>query len=665
LGHEESIIYGISGSSSFYFKISPLVDIKGSKMVLYFGISQALIKDHSFLNVIINDKPVYSSRLSKDSIQKVSLDITPDEITPDRFLKVQIKSLLSISDDICDDLDNPGMWITLKDYSYLSLMVNNKNLENGVNISNCFDSKKAIVYPANPTLKDLKAVAWAYARLKRTENNDIKVFEADQVPDSIKNFIMVGNLSELPEDKRNLIKVSPQPGQGLLYLSKSMVSVTDTVTNIVNEKNKPVEHKTVIHETIPAEILFVTGGDDPGYEKSITAIGNINILNSTYGDYLLIDQATNSLFKNIDQNRSKLSLRQVGGQSDFLSGIGSLKSGFNFKNSDFSFTPKEVEIRFVGIYSGLMAGDRGYFNIYLNGLLISSERLDASGKLNSSITISRYQHHKYNTLVAEFRFFPNSGGCKNSFKNFFGEIDVDKSYLESKNPFITSDLSFYQYPEAFNTGTTRIVISRKYAKNTAGAIGEIIYELNNNINANNFPDFVYSDQVPSSDLKKYNIIALLDKNDPLLNEFPDAPIKFDRDFRLYNAENNKKVYALSDTVSSGLAQIFYGRNNNATLVLIGTGIHMTDAYIAASKSITEQLSTLSSNVCVTDVNSNKYLFNINKSSENLEYVDTKSGLTRFWDSYNLYILLLILILIFLSFLYVRSKVQRSQELFNE
>jgi len=92
---------------------------------------------------------------------------------------------------------------------------------------------------------------------------------------------------------------------------------------------------------------------------------------------------------------------------------------------------------------------------------------------------------------------------------------------------------------------------------------------------------------------------------------------------------------------------------------------MTDAYIAASKSITEQLSTLSSNVCVTDVNSNKYLFNINKSSENLEYVDTKSGLTRFWDSYNLYILLLILILIFLSFLYVRSKVQRSQELFNE
>jgi len=47
------------------------------------------------------------------------------------------------------------------------------------------------------------------------------------------------------------------------------------------------------------------------------------------------------------------------------------------------------------------------------------------------------------------------------------------------------------------------------------------------------------------------------------------------------------------------------------------------------------------------------------------YVDTKNALTRFWENYNLYILLGILVLILMSFLYVRSKVQKSQELFNE
>jgi len=351
-----------------------------------------------------------------------------------------------------------------------------------------------------------------------------------------------------------------------------------------------------------------------------------------------------------------------------MSGIGSLTNVYSFKNSDFSFTPKEVELHFVANYSSLTPGDRGYFNIYLNGMLISSERLDATGKLNTSVSINRYQHHKYNTVEAEFRIYPSSGNCINSFTNFFAEIDVDKSYLESKNPFITNDLSFYQYPEAFNTGTTRVVITKEYSKYAAAALGEIIYELNNNINANNFPDFVYSDNVSSNDLKKYNIVALLSQTDPLLSKssLPDAPIRFDEKFRILNSEkNNEEIYRLSDAVSNGLGQIFYGRNNNAVLVLTATGNRQADAFLAVSKSITEQLSTLSSNMCIADVNGNKYLFNINKSSENIDYFGTKSDLTRFWEQYNLYILLGILVLILMSFLYVRSRVQKSQELFND
>ena len=665
MGHaDDEPIFGMSGASSFYFKITPQFEINGSKLVIYFEPSQALIREKSYINLFIGSKPVYSGRLTKDSIQRIGIALTRADVTADNFLKIQVKTLLTITDDQCRDLDNPAMWLKIKNYSYLSLVKSNKNFFNNINISNCFDSKTAIVYPTNPNLHDLKAVAWAYARLKKTQSRNIGVYEASKLPDSVRNYIAVGKIASLG-NKRSLLKVTPQNNQGLFYLHKAVSMITDTTTQMVEMKGRLVPIKSVAQEMVPTEILFVSGGDDAGYEKSITALGNMNILNSTFGDYLLVNKAQNTFFKTIDENRSKLSLKQIGGVSDFLSGIGSLKSAFNFKNSDFSFTPKEVEIRFNAIYSSLNPGDRGFFNIYLNGLLLSSEKLDASGKLNTSVTINRYQHHKYNTLEAEFRFYPNNGNCKSSFTNFFAEIDVDKSYLESKNPFITSDLSFYQYPEAFNSGTTRIVVSKPYAKYAAGAMGEIIYELNNNINANNFPEFLYSDEVEAPELKKNNIIALLTKDDKLLNEFPDAPIKFNRNFRLYNTDNNTVVYSLSDTTSNGLAQIFYGRSNNATLVLTATGTHLADAFLAASKSITEQLSTLSSNVCISDVNNNKYLFNINKSSDNLEYIDTKSALTRFWDSYNLYILLGILVLILLSFLYIRSKVQKSQELFND
>ncbi|HEY4325633.1 MAG TPA: cellulose biosynthesis cyclic di-GMP-binding regulatory protein BcsB [Mucilaginibacter sp.] len=659
-GHEDNAIYGMSGAGSFYFKISPLTEINGSKLVLYIESSQALIKDHSFINILLNNRPAYSARLTKDSIQKVSINLSPEDVSVDKFLKVQVKTLLTISDDVCRDIDNPGMWVKIKNYSYLSLIKNNK-LSANINISNCFDTKRAIVYPSNPSLYDLKAVAWAYSILKKSQNNKIQVFEEGKLPDSIKNYIEVGKLISLPGDKRSLIKVAPQSNEGLLYLDKSVPAIIDTASQTTDETGELVAHNS----TSPSEILFITGSDDPGYEKAITTLGNHNVLSSTFGNYLLISKAENILYKNIEGNTSKLWLQQIGGTSDFLSGIGSLKSAYSFKNSDFSFTPKEIEIHFAGSYSGLAAGDRGYFNVYLNGLLISSEKLDASGKLNMTVNISRYQHHKFNTLESEFRFFPTNGGCKNSFTNFFGEVDVDKSYLQSKNPFVSNDLSFYQYPEAFNNEATRIVVSKKYARYVAGAVGEIIYELNNNLNSSNFPEFVYSDKISSADLKKYNIIALLDKDDPILSQFPDAPIKFDRNFRLYNTDENKIIYSLSDTLSTGLAQIFYGRSNNATLVLTATGKQLSDAFSAASRSITEQLSTLSSNVCVTDVKSNKYLFNINKSSDNIGYDDTKSPINRFWEAYNLYILLGILILILLSFLYVRSRVHKSQEMFVE
>jgi hypothetical protein len=220
MGHDDDPIFGMSGSVTYFLKIDPKNELNGSKLVLYFEPSQALIMDHSYINILIADQPTYSARLTKDSIQKIVLNLSRADISTGGYLKVQVKTLLTVTDDICRDLDNPAMWIKVKNFSYLSLLKSDKNFFSDVNISNCFESKKAIVYPANPTLHDLKAVAWAYARLKKTNTGNILVFEADKMPDSIKNYIMVGNMEALPADKRDLIKVTPQSGEGLFYLNR-------------------------------------------------------------------------------------------------------------------------------------------------------------------------------------------------------------------------------------------------------------------------------------------------------------------------------------------------------------------------------------------------------------------------------------------------------------
>ena len=665
MGHEDEAIEGMSGSTAYFLKIDPLTEMNGSKLVLIFEPSQALIRERSFINVLINDKPAYSSRLNKDSIQQLSFTLSRNDLSGDKYLKIQIKTLLTVSDEKCKDLYNPAMWLKVKAYSYLSLVKSNANLFNNINISNSFGAMRAIVYPKNAGLHDMKAVAWAYARLKKAGVRNIAVYPDGGLPDSVKNYVAVGNIAHLSPAQRSRLTIVPQTGEGLFFLSKSLISAADTVVRLTNAGTKIVSTKSVVTNTVPSQVLYITGADDTGYEKAIMALGNVNILNSTFGDYLIINKAENAFIKTTDENRSKLSFRQIGGTTNFLSGVGNLKSIYNFKNSDFSFTPKEVEIRVIGNYSSLSAGDRGFLNIYLNGMLIQTEKLDGNGKLNTSVVINRYQHQKYNTLETEFRFYSNGGNCLNNFNGFFAEVDVDKSYLESKNPFVTKDLSFYRYPEAFNNGTTRVIISRKYTAHAAAALGEIIYELNNNINADNFPQFFYSDQVNPSDLKKDHVIALLSQDDRLMDNFMDAPIQFNRKFRLYYTEQDKVAYELSDSVSSGLAQIFYGKNKNAILLLTATGKDLDKAFLSASRSITEQLSTLSSNVAIADAVNNHYLFNISSSSENLLYVDSKSELTRFWESYNLYILLGVLVLILLSFLYIRAKVQSSQDIFND
>ncbi len=664
LGYDDNVIGGVSGTAAYFVKIDPTVQIDGSKLVLLIEPSQVLLKSHSYINILLADKPVISSRLTNDSVIRFSINLNRNYLTDDKkFIKIQIRTLLSLTDDKCRDIDNPAMWVKVSNSSFLSLVKTTNNFFNNINISNCFETKKAIVYPVNPSLTDLKAVGWVYSRLKKSHVRNINVYPADHVPDSLTNYVLVGNWSKLTASRKQLIKITPQEGQGLLYLYKSIVQRPDTTLKEVIAHNKSYFVKTVNMRQVPTEILIVTGNNDKGFNNSITTLANSNILNSSFGDYLIINEAKNTNPKTINESKSKLTLKDMGGQPALLTGIGSLKNTYTFKNSDFSFTPKEVEIRIIGNYSNLNLSDRGFFNIYLNGVLINAEKLDQSGKLNATAMINRYELQKFNTLETEFRFYPSNGNCESSFINYFAEVNVSLSYLQTKTPFITNNLSFYQYPEAFNAGNTTIVVSKKIAYATPATVGEIIYELNNNLHSNNYPDFVYSDQLDKSLLKKNNIIALLDRNDPIMSEFPDKPIKFEKKFSLYNNETHKLVYEISDSVSNGLAQIFYGRGNNATLIITGTGRNLDKAFLSGAKSITGQLSTLSSNICVSD-EFNKYLFNINKDSDILEYSE-KDAFALFWESNNLYILLIILVLILISFLYVRSRVQKSQDSFND
>jgi hypothetical protein len=125
MGHnDDEPIFGMSGATSFYFKITPQYEINGSKLVLYFEPSQALIRDRSYINLFLGTKPVYSGRLTKDSIQHITIALTKADVSNDNFLKIQVKTLLTITDDQCRDLGQPRH--VDKDQELLLPVVNKK-----------------------------------------------------------------------------------------------------------------------------------------------------------------------------------------------------------------------------------------------------------------------------------------------------------------------------------------------------------------------------------------------------------------------------------------------------------------------------------------------------------------------------------------------------------
>jgi hypothetical protein len=148
---------------------------------------------------------------------------------------------------------------------------------------------------------------------------------------------------------------------------------------------------------------------------------------------------------------------------------------------------------------------------------------------------------------------------------------------------------------------------------------------------------------------------------------PDAPIKFNRDFRLYNTDNN----------TAGLLSLNRIRYQTAWHRYFTGAAIMPHWYLPQPVPTLPKLSwrypnplpssfqpcqatfvylmLTPTNTCSTSTN----------RAKTWSILIPKAALTRFWDSYNLYILLGILILILLSFLYVRSRVQKSQDLFND
>jgi hypothetical protein len=644
MGYDDQSIVGISGSMSYYIKVSPTDNVDQSKLYLNIRSSQVLNPNNSFVIIYLKDEAVWTQRVTSSAVDTLFTIVVPLSkrfLQPDgRFIKLKVGAKLSVSDEYCKDVDNPACWITIRNTSYLTVN-EGQNQAYQRSVKEWIQDFHSVYTPANEDLDDLTSGGILYTLLKQGGTKNV-ITGTYQPQDTLPAGIITGVADKLPISLKQAIPSLSQ-GQGLIMATKI---------------NLGFGSRTV---------LVITGADGAGYKKAINTLISNKRISSAFTDKIIISEAVPS---NVAvENASPLitTLEDLGATPALMEGVGGLKQKFTFSLTEFNAIPNKLTFHLESYFSILKADDRGFLNIYLNQNLIYNASLMDRTNFIEDIDMKPYLLSKFNTLEIEYRFHPGSNICKDGFSNFFAFVNVKSSALTFSGERENKFYSFFNFPAEFRKVPSKIVVSQSLLKaNIVSSVGELFYQLNTPIK-NDFSKLIVPQLVDSKasldDLKGFNLIALLQRNDPFIKQFSSIPVQYDKDFQIYKDSKGALTYSLNDFSNSGMAQIFREKGSTVLVVTdLGDSSHK-DAFESVIKNFSTQLTEIESNVCIANSNGiSNYFFKMPEDLSSVIYKGEKSKLLIFWENYKYWLLLVSLALVLLAFFFVRNKVRQSQEI---
>lgn len=650
-GYDDLSITGLNGAGTFYFPIEPDINLDSSVVELKIVFSQVLDRQNSFINLIIADKPYVTMKLPEnDDTIRVSFSIGINQVVSG-YLKLKITTNIRITDNRCNDLTTDALWVKVLSSSTLILpkdpFYQGKKKEY---INQSLIKKKALIYPDSTGINDIFTSASIHSFFYRLTGLSLPVYTFNSHPDSLDNYIIVGSKPKLPNHiLERISNLQLKAGQGLIYLDRE----------ILDSSSFP-------HQKM--ERLIITGYDDDGLLKAVSAFLSKDIILSTFTKYVIISEAKFPAQFYKPLLSSKLTFSNLGAIPEVLEGIGTLSNTYAFRKSDFGVATQELELAIQAKYTPIGAQDRGFFNLFLNGHFLKSIRLDEKGRIEFKLEIDYHKLQKDNILKVEFVFYPSGDDCKYSFLKFNCQIDVENSYLKVLDEYLTQRPNFFWFPEIFYDKPVTILVSKGLSHDLILPLSEIYTNLNKQL-INKFdiyPPVFYSSSlgdIAIQDLTKTNhVIALLDSRDPVARRFNQIPINYTWKFKnIRNAYANPMFQLLySDQVA--IAQIFHEKSNNIVLAILVEGKNMSNTLTSIIKSFQKQSMPVKGNVIIGN-EEDIYFFDVYEKHMDADEVSNRNSFLTFWNEYSNYFLVLMLVLTLLFFLFLRQRSQKSKAQF--
>jgi hypothetical protein len=634
------ILSGRSATATYFFRVPGDTDLNASYIDLELGWSEVLLMNRSFVSVRVNDTPITSRQLSTNP-NSLRIRLANTSLFDGNFIKVEISTDVTITDDRCEDILFNTMWLTISKSSTVN--IRQTGATNVPTIATYVPAIQHIGIPQNPSLREIETATWLVAFLDKTwGNKTARITSYQEALRHPNGSVLIGMTEALPDTIRERLNRPVTDSFGLIDIVRQQVRVGNT--------------------TRTNRYLVVTGADSVGYHKAINALLDRNRMSTAFSNDLIISEAISPYEVTSIFRRNTLTFSDLGAADVRLTGIGSMKADYNFSLNDFGYLPQHIDLVLNAGYSSIDRQDRGIMNIYLNDFLLSSQRLDQSGYLRHQTRLRRDQLLPFNIITVEFVYYPPQMSCESVSMDFTAQIDTRNSSITGGRAYRPDPLSFHHFPTVFYQPNTTVLIDRNTNYTSLNAMARMIAYMNTNIQQRMvlYPRILFHDTVSQEFIRSRPIIGINSSTSGLFEKFSNTMVNVGQNFSIYSEIMGRNLFAVSDTASIGIAQIF-SENQNPVLLLTASGNQQGAGHRFITSVISNQQFRLANNLAVATHNSH-HLFNINEYTGIVS--DGDDNFWQYWfDRFGFIILIGALILIVLGYLAIRRSVLEARKQF--
>ncbi len=503
-------------------------------------------------------------------------------------LRLQIKSNMFITDDLCRDYYSGGLFFTLHKDSRISLNYDMLPVQTVADFFGSFQQSLYVVVPDSAVLPETMPAAWTYGILRRIYPHlDIQVFKASELagkPPAPR--IWVGLRNQLPA-----------------YFNKTQAGIALADSNT----------------------LLISAADTPALGKLVKQLADLPVfpVNPAASQRITIQP--------VDTPVGKAAEAVSFGNAAVQEGILLVPADFSLYPALLSKIPERMGLHLEGAHTVSFEPARPVrLDVFFNSNLVHSSVLDQTGRFSRDILLpAGLELFARNNLNVQFNYPEEPGVCRVRGKVQSAQI-FPNSYLWGAGQYKNRDFT-WQNIGLFFAGPGTLLVDEKLGNTTLRLVSETVWLMNRQL-----PVGVYAYPLSqplsvqtSVPAEQYVMVLAVTGNVPPI--FQDKmPIALGRDFTLFRKETQTTLFEYQANVNAVVGRI--GKNGNHPLVVLSANIDgsmLGDALRFLNRS--GNYGEMSGNVMVYRSPDRIYSFDVRDKSVRVERPAAKGLLVGIWD----------------------------------